>query len=622
MRDITERKQAEHEIKRQAAFAHFNPNPVLELSPSGEIMYFNAAALQMAGSLGMKHPAEIMPSNTAAIVSDCLATSKPLLRLETRAKDRTISWSFFPVAITQAVHCYAGDVTERKQAEEQMNLQSGALTAAANAIVITDRNGAIEWVNPSFTRLTGYSAEEAIGGNPRLLKSGQHPPSFYATLWSTVRTGNVWHGEMVNKRKDGRLYTEDMTITPVRAADGQIAHFVAIKQDVTDRKELENKLQQVQKMEAIGRLAGGIAHDFNNILAAMFGFGFLLQQDTEGNPAAQESIGEILKAATRAKELVQQILTFSRQREQKRQVIHLDPVIKEAMKFLRASLPANIDIEINLATDAPAVLADSTQIYQVAVNLATNALHAMEGKPGRLTISLDGFRPDESFIRTHSEFRRELYARLTFSDTGHGMDAKTLERVFEPFFTTKAVGKGTGLGLAVVHGIVQSHEGAITVQSEINQGTTFRLYFPAQAAGSLATEPTLAKFARGRGEKILILDDEPALTKALQQILIRLNYHVTSSNCAAEALALFDKDSAQFDLIITDHTMPEMDGLEVARRIHTVCPDLPILLATGFSDSLTPEIRREAGIGELIEKPVSTSVLADIVHRTLMGQKV
>jgi len=513
------------------------------------------------------------------------------------------------------------NINERKRAEEQMNVQFSALSAAANAIVIANFDGEVEWVNPAFTRLTGYSAQEAIGNNLRLLSSGQHPRSFYANLWTTILTGNVWHGEIINRRKDGQLYTEDMTVTPVWGTDGTIAHFVAIKLDVTEQRQLEKRMQQSQKMEAIGTLAGGIAHDFNNILASMFGYAYLLQQDTEDNPAAQESVTEILKATGRAKELVQQILTFSRQREQKPQVIQIDPVVKEAIKFLRASLPAQIRIELNLAADVPAVLADPTQIYQVAINLATNALHAMEGRAGQLTVSLEPFQPDARFIQSHPDFRNLPYARLIVADTGHGMDAKTMERIFEPFFTTKPVGKGTGLGLAVVHGIVQSHNGIITVDSECGRGTTFSLYFPGATKNTVSTAGPAHEVSHGNGEKILLLDDEPALTAALQRLLVRLNYQVTTSNNAREAIRWCEKNPARFDLIITDLTMPEMTGLDVARQLQALRPGLPVILASGFSADLSRETLQAAGICELLDKPISRTMLAQAVRRALTGQK-
>jgi PAS domain S-box-containing protein len=504
-----------------------------------------------------------------------------------------------------------------RQSQEQMRLQLGALTAAANAIVITDCGGKIEWVNPAFTQLTGYAAEEAIGSYLSMLKSGQHPPAFYANLWATITLGNPWHGELINRRKDGRFYTEEMTITPVRDAEGRITHYVAVKQDVTERRQLETQSRQAQKMEAIGALAGGIAHDFNNILAIMFGSCYLLQLDTQGNAPVQESIRDLLQAAERARDLVQQILTFSRQREHKREVIRLEAIIKEATKFLRASLPAQIKIELNLAADAPAVLADATQIYQVVINLATNALHAMEGGCGRLTVNLDSILPGEAIRRMHPELQAVPYARLTVADTGHGMDAKTLERIFEPFFTTKPVGKGTGLGLAVVHGIVRSHEGVITVESQPGQGTTFRLYFPAQTQETAPVPAASAQLPPGQGQKILLVDDEPVLTTIFQQALQRLNYQVTTSNSPRAALGWFREQPGRFDLVLTDLTMPEMSGLEVARRIHELRPELPIVLVSGHGEALTEAEQQQAGVSSLLDKPVSLPRLAELLHQLL-----
>jgi len=648
-RDITERKHAEAALKESQALYHSLvaqlPIGIFRKDQAGRYVLVNAGFCRLKGMaaehfLG-KTPVEVAASEMAKLDAAGLTVKYAAagwdhhqLIMQT---GKTIEFDE-EYSIAQGRKCFIHamkmpvlnpdgkvvgtqgilfDVTERKHAEEQMHLQFSALTAAANAIVITDRQGKIEWVNPSFTKLSGYTSQETIGGSPRLLKSGQHPRGFYANLWSTILTGNVWHGELVNKRKDGRLYTEDMTITPVRGTDGLITHFVAIKQDVTGRRQFENRLQQAQKMEAIGTLAGGIAHDFNNILAAMFGYGYLLQQDTEGNPGAQESIAEILKATSRAKDLVQQILTFSRQRESSRQVIRLDTVVKEAMKFLRASLPTNIRIDLNLAPDAPAVLADPTQIYQVTINLATNALHAMEGRAGRLALGLAAFQPDAEFLQTHPEFHAVAYARLTVTDNGHGMDAKTLARIFEPFFTTKPVGKGTGLGLAVVHGIIQSHQGAITVESQPGEGTTFCLYFPAQAQDAVATESVSSQLPQGNGQKILLVDDEPALTSMFQRVLVRLNYQVVTCNHPREAVRLFRQNPAQFALVITDLTMPEINGLELARQFRALRPDLPIILASGYSAELNPENLLEAGIRERVDKPVSLAALAEVVHRVL-----
>jgi PAS domain S-box-containing protein len=509
------------------------------------------------------------------------------------------------------------DITDHKQDEERINLQFSALASAANGIVITDRNGTIEWVNPAFTQLTGYSTEEAVGKNPRVLKSGEHPPEFYTNMWQTIKDGRVWHSELVNRRKDGSLYEEDMTVTPVKGVDGQIAHFVAIKQDVTKRRQLDSRLRQAQKMEAIGTLAGGIAHDFNNILAAMFGYASLLEEQIANNPAARENVMEIMRAGTRAKDLVQQILTFSRQQEQMRQPLHLGTIIKEVLKFLRVSMPSGIKISLALSDETPAVLANPTQIYQVLMNLATNALHAMGGQVGELAVNLAPFTADAEFQRLHPGLTATRFACLMIADTGCGMDARTKERIFEPFFTTKPVGEGTGLGLAVVHGIVQAHGGTISVDSSPGEGTVFRLCFPAHTNEQLEPDSTLCQAVAGQGQHILVVDDEKSLTTMFEQLLKHLNYRVTTSNSGSEAVELVRLLPNQFDLVITDLTMPELNGLGVARNVSECNPNLPVILMSGFSANTSEDQIRAAGIYAQLDKPVSITALGETVYRAL-----
>jgi len=486
-------QQAEEQIRRLTVFSELNPNPVLEFGADGALTYHNQAALDLSQTLKLSGVPALLPPRVDELVRQCLATNQPRLREEIPHGPHVLSASFYPIRKINRVHCYMGDITERRQ--------------------------------------------------------------------------------------------------------------------------MESRMQQAQKMEAIGTLAGGIAHDFNNILGAMFGYGYLLQQDTVGNPLAQQNVAEILAAANRAKELVQQILSFSRQREQKPQIIKLDVIIKEVLKFLRASLPAHINIESELAAETPAVLADPTQIYQVTMNLATNALHAMEDKPGRLLVRLDPVRPEAELRRAHPELKPALYARLTVADTGQGMDAKTLGRIFEPFFTTKPVGKGTGLGLAVVNGIVEAHKGVITVESQVGWGTTFTFYFPAQAQTEPLPRTAAGVMPHGHGQKILVLDDETALTSVLQKMLGRLDYQVTTSNQAGEALRLVREHPAQFDLVITDLTMPEMNGLEVAQQIRAIRPDLPVILVSGYSVAVNAGQLRAAGICERLDKPVSPSILATALAR-------
>ena len=409
----------------------------------------------------------------------------------------------------------------------------------------------------------------------------------------------------------------DRYSSPVRNQAGNYYRRIWTFRDITKGRQMEARLRQAQKMEAIGTLAGGIAHDFNNILASIFGYGYLLQQDAEGNPAARENLAEIMQSATRAKDLVQQILTFSRQREQQRHVVPLGPVVTEATKFLRVSLPANIKIEMELVADAPTVLADPTQIYQVTMNLATNALHAMEGRAAWLTVTLESFQPDEPFITTHPEFRPVQYARLTIADTGQGMEANTLKRIFDPFFTTKPVGKGTGLGLAVVHGIVESHAGVIHVQSVVGQGTTFRLYLPAQTNGAAATAATNGQAGKGHGQKILLLGDEPAVTRPFQRLLERLEYEVAVSNRAGEAVGFVRENPARFELVITDLTMPEMSGREVARQLRALRPNLPVILISGFTPTMSRQELAAQGICAVLENPVTLTALSDVLQRAL-----
>jgi PAS domain S-box-containing protein len=509
------------------------------------------------------------------------------------------------------------DVTEQKQAEAWSSRLATAVEQASEAIVITDATGTILYANPAFEKTSGYTSAEAIGKNPRLLKSGQHGGEFYQQLWETILRGQVWTGHFTNRRKNGTLYDEEATVSPVRDNEGKIVNFVAVKRDVTRERQLEAQFRQAQKMDAIGTLAGGIAHDFNNILTAIFGNCYLLREDLNGNTEAQEKVEEIMRSSTRAKDLVQQILTFSRKGEEKRQVIPLNTVIKEATKFIRATLPSNIKVNMDLAPDAPPVLADPTQIYQVTMNLATNALHAMSDKPGELDITLDTFVPDMGFIQLHPEFQLLPYARLTVADTGCGMDEKTKERIFEPFFTTKPVGQGTGLGLSVVHGVVKSHDGVITVDSLPGKGTTFRLYFPGKIRTETLNEISRANVVCGQGQKVLLVDDEAAIASVFQMLFKLLNYQATVHMDPKTALAQFSENPLHYDIVITDLTMPDLNGLELASRIRSLRPDIPIIMLTGLSSKLTEAEIAEAGVCELMEKPVSMAALAETLQRNL-----
>ena len=511
------------------------------------------------------------------------------------------------------------DITERKRAEEQMNLQFSALTAAANTIVITDRDGKIEWVNPAFTKLTGYSADEAIGRTPRILKSGRHPPEFYSNMWQTILAGNVWHGELVNKRKDGNSYTEDMTITPVRGADGQIAHFVSIRQDITERRLLEDQLRQTQKMEAIGQLASGVAHDFNNILAIIQLQAGLLKAEQSLSPEQLDFAGEIEKSAQRAADLTRQLLLFSRKQALQPRDLDLNEVVTSITKMLRRVLGEDVQMQFKFSPQPLLVHADAGMVDQILMNLTINARDAMP-KGGTLTIRTDPVTINDAYVQSHPQARLGAFVCLRVTDTGCGMDAATMGRIFEPFFTTKEVGKGTGLGLATVYGIVKQHEGWIEVSSEVGKGSAFNVFLPATSAPVTASAPIspLTAAVRGGQETILVVEDEPVLRDMAHLILQDCGYHVLEADSGAEALRVWERNSDAIDLVLTDMVMPGgVSGRDLATRLLANHPELKVIFTSGYNieEANTDFFRRRGAV--FLRKPYTRVDLAKVVRESL-----
>lgn len=401
---------------------------------------------------------------------------------------------------------------------------------------------------------------------------------------------------------------------------GMVAMFGSLGKQIgqfIERKQLEEQFRQAQKMEAIGTLAGGIAHDFNNVLAAISGYTELAKLESANNPEVMHYLQAVAEGSGRATELVRQILTFSRLQDQQRKPIQLWLVVDEAIKLLRATIPATIAFDLSLARRGPTILGDPTQIHQVIMNLATNAAHAMKESTGRLGITLEEFEVDADFLALYPGLHPGRYMRPCVSDTGHGMDTPTLSRIFDPFFTTKAPGEGTGLGLAVVHGIVQNHDGLITVYSQPGGGTRFHLYFPAhvtEVPESLAREH---QAPQGQGQWILLVDDEPPIAHMGKKVLERLGYSVDSHTDPATALRAVQTTPGKYALVITDLTMPGMTGTDLAKEIQQVRPDLRIVLTTGYSASLTLERVQAMGIRELLIKPLTIHELAKVVQRVL-----
>jgi signal transduction histidine kinase/CheY-like chemotaxis protein len=400
-------------------------------------------------------------------------------------------------------------------------------------------------------------------------------------------------------------------------ANQSLSHEIAERRRSEEsRRKLEEQLQQARKMEAIGTLAGGIAHDFNNILAVIIPYTHLALEEMEGRSESQEYLKQILTAADRAKNLVQQILAFSRRQRQERQVIDLQPMVTEALKLLRSALPSTIEI-VQRFNPTPPVLADPTQIHQVMMNLCTNAEHAMRGRPGRLEIALEPKHVDEAFASQHPDLRSGQYACLSVRDNGCGMPGELLNRIFEPFFTTKEPGQGTGLGLSVVHGIVKSHDGVILVHSQPGQGTEFQIFLPVQEKSQAAPPPESKPAPPGSGQHILLVDDEPPICNVLSQMLSRAGYLVTACSDPQEALKKFLARPAEFDLLFTDLTMPGLTGVELAKRVFEVRPDLPVVLTTGFGGDVVADATAHTHIVKVLEKPVSPGIVNDIMHEIL-----
>ena len=477
----------------------------------------------------------------------------------------------------------ARDITARKAAEATLRLQAAALNAAANPIVITDRAGTIEWVNAAFSTSTGYSAEEAIGKNPRaLIKSGLHAPEFYKEMWQTIVAGRVWHGEMQNRRKDDSVYVEDVTITPVASPGGEVSHFIAIKRDLTDERRQQMMLHQAQKMESVGRLAGGVAHDFNNLLSVILSYCDVALEDLKSGDPLREYLSEISGAGRRAAELTSQLLMFSRQHVLQPKVVNLNDVLTSMDRMLRRVLGEDIELVSVPRFPLGLVKIDPSSFEQVIMNLAVNARDAMP-TGGKLTIETGEALLDEAFSRQHNGIRPGPYVMLAVSDTGIGMDQATQAKIFEPFFTTKEVGKGTGLGLATVFGIVQQSDGAIWVYSEPGKGTTFKVFLPLAAGEISRAAQPLSEVRRGT-ETILLVEDEEPVRQIARSILERFGYRILEAKNGLEALALAESHLGPIDLLLTDVVMPQMSGPLLARQLALVRPHTQVICMSGYTD--------------------------------------
>jgi PAS domain S-box-containing protein len=517
------------------------------------------------------------------------------------------------------------NVLDRKQAEVALRQSEERYKTLTNNLHVgiyrntPGSKGKFIEANPAIVEIFGYeSRKEFMAVNVANLY--QNPENRNRFKEKIAQYGSVNKYEVKLKKKDGTPFVGSISAVAVKDANGNTKYYDGVIEDITGKRELELQLQQAQKMEAIGTLAGGIAHDFNNILSAIIGYTELSLNSIEKGSNLYQNLMEICRAGGRARDLVKQILTFSRQAEQELKPVHVKLISKEAIKFLRASLPTTIEIHQEIESDS-LVMADPTQIHQVLMNLCANAGHAMREKGGVLEVKLKDVNLGEEAVAEHPELKPGPYLKLTISDSGHGIPPHILERIFDPFFTTKEKSEGTGMGLSVVHGIVGSYGGKILANSQPGQGSTFIIYLPAVERDRAPLPVAKESLVTGT-EWILFVDDEPALVKIGKQMLESLGYRITGRTSSLEALGLFKAKADRFDLVITDMTMPNMAGDEFARELLRINPKIPIILCTGYSTLINQQKAAAMGIRALVSKPVLRKEIAETIRKVIDGQRV
>ena len=507
----------------------------------------------------------------------------------------------------------------RREAEESLhkttNMLQTLVDASPLAIVVLGEDSRILLWSPAAERMFGWTAAEALGQVVPFVPEGD------VSAVSAQIPNRQAAVERRRRRKDGTLIDVNVWSSPLQNATGTIIGSLGILADVTERRRFERQIRQSQKLDALGSIAGGIAHDFNNILTVMRGNLSLAQATLPVDHSIQQSLAEVDKACNRAASLVRQILTFGGRQEQSRTLMTMQPAVNDALQLLRSTIPAGIEINVKLPPALPTVMADSAQIHQVILNLGINASHALESQRGRLDVTLEAIDVDDALAATCPELHVGRYVRLIVADTGVGMSRDTLDRIFEPFFTTKAPGRGTGLGLAVVRGIVKNHDGAITVSSEPGKGTRFSVYFPVVDGEVTGKHQQVVEAFHGNGERVLFLDDEEPIVLLASRMLNRLGYRVEAHTRATDALEDFLRRPAEFDLVLTDLSMPGASGLDFARSVLAIRPDIPVIMTTGYIDPDDLDLARRIGVCEVILKPTTIEEMGRSFHRQLAARK-
>jgi len=485
--------------------------------------------------------------------------------------------------------------------------------------MITDANSVILDVNHAFESVTGYTAQEVQGKKPSILHSNKQDLNFYQQMWHAINRVGQWEGEIWNKRKNGDIYPEHLSISAIYDCKGEVINYVGIFSDISEQQSMQEQLRQSQKMEAIGTLVGGIAHDFNNMLAGMVGNLYLAKQKVQQQPDVLQKLISIEQLSSRAADMIQQLLTFARKGIVSKETMPLTAFIQESMVFFHTTLPENIKLNEDICTENLSIHGDNTQIHQILMNLINNARDAVEGlHEPCITISLKPFTADETFLVSHPYFKKEAYAHLSISDNGHGIGKEKIAHIFEPFYTTKEQGKGTGLGLSMVYGAIQTHDGFVEVDSIEDQGTTFNLYIPLVEDSQTST-PSVQKetTCKGKNELILIADDEPVVRETMADVLQSLGYKVLMAEDGLMALELFKQKQGQIDLALLDVVMPHLGGVQLATRIKAIQADLPIIFLTGYDKEQVLNGSEALENTDILTKPINLDVLSQRIRQML-----
>ncbi len=636
--DIGERKKAEQsltesEAKFRSLLDRLERIPVQGYDAERRVVYWNNASTAAYGylpeeALGRKLEDLIIPQamreDVIYAVEDSMARgiqipSGELMLCGKGGRDVPVYSSHLlhtSASGVKEMYCVDIDLSKLRETEEQRRLLSQAIEQTGEMIIITDPQGTIEYVNDAFTHVTGFSRAEVLGQKPSILKSGEQNEGFYYNLWKTITAGNVWTGRMINRSKNDGLFIEESSISPVIDASGEIIHYVATKRDITDQLRTEEEYRQAQKMEAVGQLAGGIAHDFNNMLSIILGQTELALKRLSPENPLYVRLAEIKNAASRSASLTQQLLGFARKQPGHPRVVDLSQEVSSMVQMLRQLIGENIELDWNPDGGNYGAFIDPGHLSQILTNLILNARDAISGS-GTIGIAIDSSVPKESSIREHASFCPGTYVKLSLTDDGQGMTRETLAKVFDPFFSTKDVGKGTGLGLPMVLGLVQQNDGFISVDSSPGEGTSFHLYFPQVPLDDPQPGPVEADDSQRGMETILVVEDEASVLALLETMLAENGYRVLSARGPFEAQALVDNYEETIDLLLTDIVMPKMSGVELCAVLTRAQPGIRTLFMSGYpKENLQLQVEK-CQSARLLNKPFTSCQLTRAIRETL-----